>query len=282
MNAATTAYTASTQQAIEKFTLDGCLQAYNLNELKGYGPYNIAVAGNIPNCSTSTQVNEAVQAGREIISALSAHDAIAALKNLPKFHETQMQVQSQSLDSAVMLRIKDLFVIFLRQSTPPTLEQTIMRMKVEVLWELLYGTMFRVDPKAIKSFSDLHEYIDANVLGGFCDDKLSDAWIQLYGGRDNDESMPSAYMNFINDAQNAVSAWLSDGGHQFRLQSHIKTPQALRVAIASNPEIRTHALILGLAQFGRHRMFAAFYDELTVKELEEFFLLVPAAECAAK
>lgn len=64
-------------------------------------------------------------------------------------------------------------------------------------------------PVGVKSFGDLHDYVDANCYGGFCDDDgILDELIELHGGRDADEGVPQAVMDFINSVQDGVDAWL--------------------------------------------------------------------------
>lgn len=89
----------------------------------------------------------------------------------------------------------------------PTLSETVTRIQREVVAE------DRI-PTTARSFSELHDYIDANTLGGFCEDGLCDAFITHFGGR-VDEAMPDAYIAFVNDAQNAVDSWLRSGGLKY-------------------------------------------------------------------
>lgn len=84
---------------------------------------------------------------------------------------------------------------------------TVEQMKQEVLEDIERNLL----SAKVKSFSDLHDHVDANEYGGFCDDELSDLFIQFFGGRDQHEGMPDAYLDFMNEAQNAVDAWLAAG-----------------------------------------------------------------------
>lgn len=63
------------------------------------------------------------------------------------------------------------------------LEQAIEQMKREVCEEIASGRI----PKTVKRFSQLHDYIDANELGGFCDECFPDVLLQLLGGPEDDE-----------------------------------------------------------------------------------------------
>ncbi len=73
-----------------------------------------------------------------------------------------------------------------------TKEQVITQMKKEVLECMSEGQI----PFTASSFSELHEYIDANELGGFCDDDCP---------HDSSSDEDTA---FINDCQGAIDEWL--------------------------------------------------------------------------
>lgn len=42
----------------------------------------------------------------------------------------------------------------------------IERVKIEILDDMADGTI----PRTVSSFSELHDFVDANCYGGFCDD----------------------------------------------------------------------------------------------------------------
>lgn len=90
-----------------------------------------------------------------------------------------------------------------------TLDEVVVQMKAEVLEEIKDGRI----PVTVRSFSELHDYIDANELGGFCDDDVADEMIAHFGGRDEREGMPDGMIRFMNDAQHAIDEWLEIGGH---------------------------------------------------------------------
>lgn len=89
-----------------------------------------------------------------------------------------------------------------------TLPPVIAKMKAEVLQLVAEGRI----PVTVQSFGDLHDHIDANELGGFCDDGYNAALVEHFGGRDRDEGWPDGMLNFINDAQAAVHEWIVAGG----------------------------------------------------------------------
>lgn len=92
--------------------------------------------------------------------------------------------------------------------TPPTLEETVARMKREILADISAGRV----PASVKTFSALHDHVDANEYGGFCEDEFADNMIMHFGGRDEHEGMPQAYLNYMNAAQDAIGTWLAEGG----------------------------------------------------------------------
>jgi len=96
----------------------------------------------------------------------------------------------------------------MKQSTVPTLEQTIARIQSEILLDISRGVI----PASVGSFSELHDYVDANEYGGFCEDVLCDALIAHFGGRDENEGMPDGLMNYMNAAQDAIDTWIKNGG----------------------------------------------------------------------
>ena len=90
-----------------------------------------------------------------------------------------------------------------------TLEQVIALMKTEIQYCVNLGQI----PNSVQSFSELHDYADANEFGGFCDDNgITDQLIALHGGRNTDtEAMPDAVIDFMNAAQTAIDTWIKTG-----------------------------------------------------------------------
>jgi len=78
----------------------------------------------------------------------------------------------------------------------PTLEQTIVRMTAEILNDMARGIV----PTTAASFSELHDYVDANCYGGF--EALHDSVDA------EDPQARDALWQYMNDAQNAVDTWL--------------------------------------------------------------------------
>ena len=69
-------------------------------------------------------------------------------------------------------------------------------------------------PKTVASFSELHDYIDANCLGGLCDDEVYEALVSQFGGRDENEGAPQKAIDLINKYQNAIDLLIKSGFFQ--------------------------------------------------------------------
>jgi hypothetical protein len=92
--------------------------------------------------------------------------------------------------------------------TIPTLEESINVMKWEIIEDIKNGRV----PADCPSFSALHDYVDANCYGGFCEDEMMEALLDHFGGRDENEGMPDKLMDYLNEAQNSVDRWIKEGG----------------------------------------------------------------------
>jgi hypothetical protein len=105
-------------------------------------------------------------------------------------------------------------------ATIRTLDESIKRMKREIIEDIKIGRV----PADCPSFSALHDYVDANCYGGFCEDDVMQALTEQFGGIDKDEGMPDALIGYLNDAQNSIDCWIKAGGiRQFAMnQTHIQ------------------------------------------------------------
>jgi len=75
----------------------------------------------------------------------------------------------------------------------------VEEMKREIRKAITVGEI----PQTIGSFSELHDYIDANELGGFCIEAIADLYYVPEGlGID---------CTMINECQNAIDVWLKAG-----------------------------------------------------------------------
>lgn len=89
-----------------------------------------------------------------------------------------------------------------------TLEELTQRIKEEILSDVFHGNL----PIDVKSFAELHDYVDANCYGGLCEDRVFDALVEQFGGRDDHDAIPEGMVGLINSAQNAVGDWIVRGG----------------------------------------------------------------------
>jgi len=92
--------------------------------------------------------------------------------------------------------------------------KTADMIKLEIRADMIAGTV----PESVRSFSELHDYVDANAYGGFCDDVIFDALIVKFGGCADDEfdtnadyDLPVPMWEFMDDVQNDVNVWLAAG-----------------------------------------------------------------------
>ena len=94
--------------------------------------------------------------------------------------------------------------------TIPTLDEAIKRMKQEIIEDIKTGRV----PADCHSFSALHDYVDANCYGGFCEENEMQALMDHFSELDKGEGMPDALIGYLNDAQNSIDLWIKDGGIQ--------------------------------------------------------------------
>lgn len=68
--------------------------------------------------------------------------------------------------------------------------------------EILEDAGHNVVPRTVASFSELHDYVDANTYGGLCDDDKFEKVCDLE---------EATGRNIVNEIQNAVDAWIKTG-----------------------------------------------------------------------
>lgn len=131
--------------------------------------------------------------------------ALEALRNVPQVGEVFDQQHSDTHMQADVMACAALELAAPKKPVPiPTVAESIALAKSQILADMAAGRV----PMTIQSFVDLHDYVDANCYGGFCDDDLADALIAHYGGRDEHEGMPDGMLGHINDVQNAIDEWI--------------------------------------------------------------------------
>jgi hypothetical protein len=90
------------------------------------------------------------------------------------------------------------------------IEYAIERSKLEILQDIASGVV----PGTVSSFSELHDYVDANEYGGLCaegtwfclPDNADTVTIEANGGM----YLLQHHIDQANGVQNAVDAWLKD------------------------------------------------------------------------
>jgi hypothetical protein len=85
-------------------------------------------------------------------------------------------------------------------TTWPTVAELTEAMKTEVRDLIADGNV----PETVQDFSDLHDYVDANMLGG---SKLPE-----YPDDDDEaEEWSNTAVELLNEAQTEISRWLTSG-----------------------------------------------------------------------
>jgi hypothetical protein len=88
----------------------------------------------------------------------------------------------------------------------PIQERFVARMKQEIFADLDRGIL----SPTIRSFSELHDFVDANEYGGFCNPRISD---RLYAALFHREGPGDELLvDFSNACQTAIHDWLEKGG----------------------------------------------------------------------
>lgn len=90
----------------------------------------------------------------------------------------------------------------------PDLPGLVQAMKHDILELVRNGRV----PPDVQNFAQLHDHCDANCLGGLCTNEKFNALIAKFGGRDENEGLPQGMLDIITEAQDAITAWIQDGG----------------------------------------------------------------------
>lgn len=98
------------------------------------------------------------------------------------------------------------------------------RWKAEITELVLEGVI----PATVADLSEIHDFIDGNCLGGFCDEPLDDELQALADDKsdplDEPGLMSQALQRYSGEVMDAVNIWIEDGGIPARLaalqQSH--------------------------------------------------------------
>lgn len=85
-------------------------------------------------------------------------------------------------------------------ATGDPMEVAISRGKQQILLDVKRGTV----PKSVASFSELHDYVDANTYGNAFD------WPAL-PSETSDDAYQQAFADFWNKVQDTLSDWIASG-----------------------------------------------------------------------
>jgi hypothetical protein len=92
----------------------------------------------------------------------------------------------------------------------------ITQAKREIIGGILriYGGVLGDIPLTVHSFSELHEYCDANELGGLCDDNITAEGNRLFPERTDPGTIATqGWMDASNKIQDRINVWLDGYEH---------------------------------------------------------------------
>jgi hypothetical protein len=93
-------------------------------------------------------------------------------------------------------------------SPPISLSDTVDRIKHEIVQEAIFGQI----PMNCQSLGALNDVPNSGLYGGIASFELNNAFIEHFGGLDENKELPSGYKAFIAQAHAEVDEWLHDGG----------------------------------------------------------------------
>jgi len=102
-------------------------------------------------------------------------------------------------------------VMITEEARTRLLHDKIEQSKAEILEDIESGRV----PAMVRSFGDLHSYVDANCYGGMAEDDEADRLLALWGGPVKIGCMmdatPADLQALSSEVQDAVNAWLLAG-----------------------------------------------------------------------
>lgn len=87
------------------------------------------------------------------------------------------------------------------------IEAALARSKAEILEDIGWGII----PANVKDFSTLHDHVDANCYGGFCETQLNPVFDALFPDKADDEVSSQEFYRAANEVQEQVHQWLLKG-----------------------------------------------------------------------
>jgi hypothetical protein len=125
------------------------------------------------------------------------------------------------------------------------IDARFLQIKREVLAAVIAATPFyvggRVPPITIHSFSDLHDFCDANTLGGLCDDEVATMASALFPSVESDDSAGNAI-------QGAVHGWLESRAmlDDVTFIARLLLPEQISCLLDDDRVLEAHGMLLDL------------------------------------
>ena len=150
---------------------------------------------------------------RDLTNYAIARDDLALLRTALDSLDLKVRAAGQTGDDYIAV----MAMLGLTRTTPakasevpgnvvlvPTLPDLILAMKQDVLNLMKVGRI----PTETNTFARLHDFCEANGLGGLLDAELFHAMIAKFGGRVENQELPRGMLYLIDSAQDGVNAWL--------------------------------------------------------------------------
>lgn len=115
-----------------------------------------------------------------------------------------------------------------------TVNDLAERMKREILAHVAQGVVL----SSVRSFDQLHAFVDANAYGGLCEDTTFDDLVATHAAKGED-GLPQSMMDLVNAAQGIVNEWLMKGGPAGQVDpgpSMTEGPWGSCAGLSSNPD----------------------------------------------
>lgn len=129
--------------------------------------------------------------------------------------------------------------------SPQELEAALTKLaKLEIVQRERHGCL-----DTVCKFSDIHSYMDANMLGGMCDNEVQDVMDSVFPGRLPGDLSSCAAQAMCGRVQSAVDIWLREEGMQTYTEGMLNLDQ--------EPWSAEHAALLGDLKEARAKHVAA-------------------------
>ena len=130
----------------------------------------------------------------------------------------------------------------------------VLQIKREVLHALITATPFygggRVPPITTHSFSELHDFCDANTLGGLCDDEVSAIASALFPAEGSDDSLVATqgWMEAANRIQGVADDWLASKSmlDDLTFIARLLLPEQIACLLDADRVLEAHGMLMDL------------------------------------